>query len=306
FLDAFAGSNVIGYFMKCQGKRVVTNDFMTFSYLISTAIIENSSVCVSDDELMFLLHNENDNDFIYETFRGLYFSDVDNRVLDRVRFNLSQLECEYKQALGISALVRACLKKRPRGIFTYTGQKYDDGRKDIKCSITEHFIESLSLFNNAVFDNGTNCKAENKQTFELDSCADMVYIDPPYYTPNSDNDYVRRYHFVEGLAKNWQGLDIQNETMTKKFKSYNSPFSSKASAYIAFDELIKKYKESIVVVSYSSNSLPTKNEMLEILSRYKNQVKFYEFDHTYSFGNQNHKIGNKFNHVKEYLFIGDD
>jgi len=27
---------------------------------------------------------------------------------------------------------------------------------------------------------------------------DLVYIDPPYYSPYSDNEYVRRYHFVDG------------------------------------------------------------------------------------------------------------
>ena len=45
-LDAFGGSNVVGYFLKCQGKRVITNDFLTFSSIVSKAIIENSKILV--------------------------------------------------------------------------------------------------------------------------------------------------------------------------------------------------------------------------------------------------------------------
>jgi DNA adenine methylase len=40
------------------------------------------------------------------------------------------------------------------------------------------------------------------------------------------------------------------------------------------------------------------------LRAYKDNVVVHEIDHTYSFGNQNHKTGNKSNRVKEYLFIG--
>ena len=41
--------------------------------------------------------------------------------------------------------------------------------------------------------------ALNQDVFSLDVAADLVYLDPPYYTPLSDNDYLRRYHFVEGI-----------------------------------------------------------------------------------------------------------
>lgn len=304
FFDAFAGSNVVGYFMKSMGKKLITNDFMTISYITAKAIIENSNVRLGDNDVDFLLSNKNKENYISNTFKDLYFSDQDNRFLDKIRFNISLLDDEYKQAIALSSLVRACMKKRPRGIFTFVGHRYDDGRNDIKKSLKDHFIDNVAAFNNAVFDNDTHCKAHNSLTQKLNIKADLVYFDPPYFTPNSDNDYVRRYHFVEGLAKNWQGLEIQEHTKTKKFKSYRSPFSKKEEAYTAFENLIKQYKNSMIAISYSSNSLPTKEEMIEILRKYKNTVIVHEIDHLYSFGNQNHKAGNGFNRVKEYLFIG--
>jgi len=304
FFDAFAGSNVVSYFMKCKGKNTITNDFMTISYYTSKAIIENSHIELQKDNIEFILKNENDENFITNTFKDLYFSDSDNKFLDKVRFNISLIDNEYKKSIAFSSLIRACMKKRPRGIFTFIGHRYDDGRNDIKKSLKEHFIENIDVFNNAVFDNESKCRSFKSDINQLNINADLVYFDPPYYTPNSDNDYVRRYHFVEGLATNWKGLEIQENTITKKFKSYESPFSKKENAYLAFDKLIKQYKNSIIAISYSSNSLPTKEEMIEILSKYKNKVEVYEIDHLYSFGNQNHMAGNGFNRVKEYLFIG--
>ena len=303
FFDAFAGSNVVGYFMKSKGKRVFTNDFMAISYISAKAIIENSNIQLESNDVDFLLNNPNQESYITKTFKDLYFADQDNQFLDKVRFNISLLDNKYKQAIALSSLIRACMKKRPRGIFTFVGHRYDDGREDIKKSLQDHFIDNIAIFNNAVFDNKTSCNAYNSLTQELNINADLVYFDPPYFTSNSDNDYVRRYHFVEGLAKNWEGLEIQEHTKTKKFKSYKSPFSKKEAAYKAFENMIKQYSNSIIAISYSSNSLPTKEEMIGILEKYRDNVVVYEIDHLYSFGNQNHKAGNGFNRVKEYLFI---
>lgn len=304
FFDAFAGSNVVGYFMKTKGKRVFTNDFMAISHLSAKAIIENSYIQLNDNDLDFLIHNNNKENYITTTFKDLYFQDKDNQFLDKIRFNISLIRDEFKQSIALSSLVRACMKKRPRGIFTFVGHRYDDGREDIIKPLQEHFIENIALFNQAVFNNGSSCLSYNSLTENLNIEADMVYFDPPYFTLNSDNDYVRRYHFVEGLAKNWKGLEIQKHTITKKFKSYKSLFSKKEEAYTAFEDLIKQYKNSIIAISYSSNSFPTKDEMINMLKKHKGSVKVHEIDHLYSFGNQNHKSGNEYNRVKEYLFIG--
>lgn len=304
FFDAFAGSNVVSYFMKCQGKKVITNDFMSFSYITSKAIIENSTEQIDSKDIKFLLKKNKNNGFIQSTFQDIFYSAEENEFLDRVRRNISLLDNEYKIALALASLVRACVKKRSRGIFTFVGERYNDGRADMRKTIEEHFIESIQIFNKAVFYNDQQNKSKNKRSENITVKADLVYLDPPYFTPKSDNDYVRRYHFVEGLVKNWEGIEIQEHSIVKKFESYKSPFAKKETAYSAFDDLFKKHKDSIIAISYSSNSLPTKKELTEMLCKYKSKVEVYEINHTYSMGNQSHKIGNKNNRVKEYLFIG--
>ncbi len=303
--DAFSGSGVVSYFLKSKGKKVISNDFLSFSHHISKSLVENSSVQLSADDIDFLMLNTENNrsDFIQKTFKGLYFTNEENAFLDNLRSNIDLLDNEYKKSLALSAISRACMKKRPRGIFTYIGHRYDDGRNDIKKDLKQHFLENTKVFNSAVFNNSKNNISYNNDVYNLNVEADVVYFDPPYLTPNSDNDYTRRYHFVEGLVKNWEGLEIQENTITKKFKRTKSLFDSKSTVYQAFEKLFAKYRDSILVISYSSNSLPNKEDMISMLKKYKNDVEVIEIDYTYSFGNQNHKIGNNANKVKEYIFV---
>ena len=132
---------------------------------------------------------------------------------------------------------------------------------------------------------------------------DLVYIDPPYYSKHSDNEYVRRYHFIEGIARDWKGVEIQEHTKTKKFKSYPTPFSTRNGASEAFDQLFSKYKNSIIIVSYSSNCLPDQDEMIQIMKKYKDNVEVVPIDYRYFFGNQASAKTNR-NSVQEFLFVG--
>ena len=305
-LDLFAGSGVVSYMFKTQGKQVFTNDYMAFSSTMGEALIENNTQKLTKNDLNVLLaENTSIDRFVSSTFKDLYFVDEDNEFIDLIRTNIHGLSNKKKKALAMSALIRACMKKRARGIFTYVGldSRYDDGRRDLTLSLREQFLEAVKVINNAVFNNGQDNKAKNVDAMDNKQKADLVYIDPPYYSPLSDNEYVRRYHFVEGLAKDWKDVDMQWHTKTKKFKSYPTPFSSQTGAKEAFDLLFKKHKDSILMVSYSSNSLPTKEEILDLLSKYKSNVDVIEINHRYSFGNQGDKVNNNKNKVEEYLFI---
>jgi len=305
FVDLFAGSGIVGYMFKSQGKTVTSNDYMAMSATFAKAMIENSTVILPLSEAKQLVVKQEESDhFVANTYKGLYYTDEENDLIDTLRTNIAAIKEPYKHAIAMAALIRACTKKRPRGIFTYTGERYNDGRKDLKKSLEEQFYDAVQAVNGAVFDNGKICRAKQGDAMELRvDKPDLVYIDPPYYSPLSDNEYVRRYHFVEGLARDWNGVEIQEHTQTKKFKSYPTPFSTRKGAANAFDLLFKKFASSILIVSYSSNSLPTQDEMLAMMAKYKAHVEVIPVDYKYSFGNQNNAQTNK-NSVQEYLFVG--
>lgn len=304
-VDLFSGSGVVGYMLKAQGKAVIANDYMAMSSTFAKAMIENNATILPIDEAkeLLVLNRETDH-FVANTFKGLYYTDEENDLIDILRANIAGIKDQYKKAIAMTALIRACLKKRPRGIFTFTGNRYDDGRQDLKKSLSQQFIESVEAVNKAIFDNGRSNYAKLGDAMDLKvENADLVYIDPPYYSPLSDNEYVRRYHFVEGLARDWKGVEIQEHTQTKKFKSYPTPFSTRRGAADAFDKLFKKFSNSILIVSYSSNSLPTQDEMVAIMAKYKEHVEVIPIDYKYSFGNQGEAKTHR-NTVQEYLFVG--
>ena len=304
-LDLFSGSGAVSYLFKTQGKRVVSNDYMAFATTFSKALIENNATILSEQDIAHLCNPNTPSDgFVSRTFAGLYFDDADNQFIDTVRANLPRLRSTAKRSLAMAALVRACLKKRPRGIFTFVGHRYDDGRRDLTLTLNEQFLEAVRQVNAGVFDNRQRNKSFHGDAMDLHTTADLVYLDPPYFSPLSDNEYVRRYHFIEGLARDWQGITIQAHTKTKKFKSYPTPFGSRKGAHEAFDALFHRHRNSVLLVSYSSNSLPTMDEMLNLLASHKRHVEVVSVNHRYSFGNQGHKAGNVNNQVKEYVFVG--
>ena len=304
-LDLFSGSGIVGYMFKAQGKRVISNDYMAMSAVFAKAMVENNHTVLSLSEANDLLVEKKESDhFVEETFKGLYFSDEDNHLIDVLRTNIWSIHDEYKKAIALTALIRACMKKRPRGIFTYTGERYNDGRRDLQISLAQQFIEAVKAINAAIFDNHQMNKSIQGDAMSVPGeMPDLVYIDPPYYSPLSDNEYVRRYHFVEGLARDWKGVEIQEHTKTKKFKSYPTPFSSRNGAEDSFDKLFEKYRNSILIVSYSSNGLPTQEEMIGIMKRYKAHVETVPINYTYSFGNQRTAKTHR-NTVQEFLFVG--
>jgi DNA adenine methylase/adenine-specific DNA-methyltransferase len=203
-------------------------------------------------------------------------------------------------------LFRACVKKQPRGVFTVSGnlERYDDGRRDLKLSLAEHFVEQIDIYNNLIFDNGRDNLSFNQSVFDFNNKLykpDLVYMDPPYVPKSDDNCYVKRYHFLEGLSKYWEGEEIMQNTKVKKIKKKFTPFSYRRTSLSAFDTLFLKFSESTLVLSYSSNAFPDLDTLVLIMKRYKKTVKVYEKPHRYHFGN--HANVNR-SLVKEYLIVG--
>ncbi len=304
-LDLFSGSSVVGYLLKSMGKRVVANDYMHMNYLAAKALIVNKAITLDIGEARLLTQPLNPTDnFVSETFSGLYFSDEDNRFIDQVRANIKVLPEGFKKDISTLALIRACLKKRPRGIFTYVGIRYDDGRRDLRLSFEEQFIEAVRDINRAIFNNGKDNLAfcEDALSFEAPKC-DLVYLDPPYFSKFSDNQYVRRYHFLEGLARDWKGVEIQEDTQTKKFKSYPTPFGSKRLIENALQDLFERYRQQQLLISYSSNSFPSQQFIVSALENVGKKVELFPVEIQYGFGNQKKDGIPSKSGAQEFLFL---
>ena len=67
--------------------------------------------------------------------------------------------------------------------------------------------------------------------------------------------------------------------------------------------MFNQFREHKLLISYSSNCLPTLEEMIDLLKKYKTQVDVFLIDYKYHFANQNNKVGDNNNDVQEYLFL---
>jgi adenine-specific DNA-methyltransferase len=303
--DPFSGTACVSYLMKAMGRRVISSDFLNFTSLVSRATIENNSVHLDGKAIKKLLdRTPGVHRFIEDTFSGVFYTPDDLRFLDSVSGNIRHLENQYEQALAFSALFRSCLKRQPRGVFTVSGDlsRYDDGRRDLRLSLEEHFLEQIEVYNSAVFDNGRRNLALRADVFDLPyKKVDLVYLDPPYVPRADDNCYIKRYHFVEGLSCYWQGLPIDTSTKVKKIAKRHTPFSYRRTAIEAFDRMIARFSKSTIVLSYSSNGFPDLDELTSLMRRYKNSVSVFTKPHRYHFGTHS---GVERASVDEYLIVG--
>lgn len=304
-LDPFSGSSCVAYLIKSMGKRVVASDFLNFSATIAKATIENNRYQLDGPAIKRLLSPDTSTPgFIEKTYSGIFYTPKDLRFLDQVSYNIKKLGNSYQRAIAKSALIRACLKKQPRGVFTVSGDlsKYDDGRRDLRLSIEEHFIEQISAFNRVVFNNHKRNRALKADVFSLRyRNIDLVYLDPPYVPRADDNCYIKRYHFIEGLSCYWKDLKIDYTSKVRKIPKRYTPFSYRREAVDAFDRMFKLFRRSIIVLSYSSNGYPDLEILESLMQKYKQDVRIFKKPHRYHFGT--HSAVNRAK-VIEYLIVG--
>jgi len=194
FLDAFGGTEIVGYRMKIEGKEVIYNDILKSDFLIGKSMVENNKVVLDEDDIEFLLNLHKTIDYktvIQDNFKDIYFLDEENKWLDMIIQNIYHMKNEYKQALAFNSLFQSCIIKRPFNLF-HRKNLYMRTDEDVDRSFgnkvtwdtpfKEHFLNFVSEINRCVFDNCKSNRAINLDVFEVKDWDqyDMVYIDTPY------------------------------------------------------------------------------------------------------------------------------
>ena len=301
-LDAFGGTGCVSYMFKQKGKQVFYNDILKFNYYIGLAIIENSQVILSDNDIDFILNKHSHikyPSFIYDAFSDIYFTDLENQWLDLVITNIRQIKNKYKQALAYYALFQSCIIKRPYNLFhrknlylrTAEVKRSFGNKKTWDTPFEEHFKKFVEEGNNAVFTNKNWNQVFNSDIFNLNIKADLVYIDTPYISEKGIGvNYFDFYHFLEGIVfyDQWSNM-IDKKSKHKKIKNGKNEWCNKSEAHQAFKNLFHKFKDSILVVSYRYNGMPPISELVNILKQYKTTIDIEEVDYKYVLSNGSSK-----------------
>ncbi|MBL7074021.1 DNA adenine methylase [candidate division KSB1 bacterium] len=309
-LDAFGGTGCVSHYFKSKDKQVTYNDILKFNYFIGLALIENDKVTLSRKDVDYLLQRHpgiSYPSFIYDTFHDIYYTDEESQWLDVVVTNIDSLDNRYKKAMAYFALFQACIIKRPYNLFhrknlyiRFSDVERNFGNKTTWDTPFEvHFKKFVEEANNAVFSNGYKNKALNKDVFGIMNEYDLVYIDTPYISNKGVGvDYFEFYHFLEGLLNysNWDKL-IDHRSKHRKLKHQKSIWTDKSKIHDAFGRLFNKFQHSILVVSYRSDGIPSIEDLVNLLGKYKRDiVEVNKTDYKYVLSN------NKA--AKEVLLVG--
>ncbi len=285
-LDIFGGTGVVSHMFKNAGKQVTYNDNLAFNYNIGLGLIENSRFTLSRDEIELLLCPQADlsyPNFIHRTFENIYFTEDENIWLDRIVYNIDRLlENPYKRALARFALFQACIIKRPYNLFhranlymrTSNVERSFGNKTSWDTAFDTHFRNFVGEANQAIFDNGQLNKAIKIDALETPVGFDLVYMDPPYLNHKGTGvDYREFYHFLEGLVNydKWNE-QIDYKSKHRRLKPVESPWHNASTITTAFEKLIKRHKDSILVVSYRDDGVPSKHELMSLLLAYKTKV----------------------------------
>ncbi len=279
----------MSYALKCAGKQVTYNDVLAFNHQIGLALIENDSVYLGDDEINAIGVRRPGVEygrFIEETFRGIYFTDDENRWLDLAVVNIRRLACRLKRALAWFALFQSAMAKRPYNLFhrcnlymrTADVTRGFGNKASWDRSFGDHFKTFTAEANAAVVDSSGSCRAINRDALDLEPGFDLVYIDTPYINHAGVGvDYRDFYHFLEGMMcyDDWPTmLDITSKH--RRLVRRQDPWAVAGSCHEMFRRLFARFRESILVVSYRNDGIPSVEELGVMLHEVKPEIRIIE------------------------------
>lgn len=280
-LDAFAGSQSVGYFFKQSGFTTITNDFLSFNNQIGKALIENKGERLDENDLKTLFADAPDKanfTLMDDVFTGIFFQKEDAVFIDNFRANISRLNNPYKQALSFAVMNRSLTRKITMGHFGHTqALVYANDPERVKRNrslirpVKELFLELLPKYNAAVFDNGKPNTSFREDILELLpglKNIDLVYFDPPYC--DSHADYQGFYHLLETYTEYWKDKQFVNGI--KRYEPQrHSGFDKKSEIIPSFRRLFE-LADHIPnwLISYNNRSYPTIDTMVELIKPFRN------------------------------------
>ena len=289
--DLFAGTGVVSHHFRLQGATVYSNDAELYSAVIAHAftrsvytervrqvIAEMNSLATAATPPGFVTRHYSP----YEGNERMFFTVENARRIDAVRAMLEAVSAadadaglthdEYQFILASIIISADAVSNVPAVYGCYL--------KNFKAKATKPFVltpihtitarsaasATESVTKSAVFH--ADVIADPAFLATTLPPADIAYLDPPY----NERQYSKNYFPLNIIAKTPAALIAEPPLKGKTgipTDCFLSAFCRKgAAAETAFDTLIRGLRAKWIFLSYSSESIVSKEKMMEILSRY--------------------------------------
>ncbi len=308
FGDLFSGTTIVGQFFKKKGYKVISNDYMAFSYILQKAFIKNNSIPKFSrlklggykNVLEHLNHLKGENGFFYKNYchevvaegkyRRNYFSVDNSRKIDVILTQLREWNATNNISESEDAILRASLIESVTKVSNISGTygsflKHDDPRKHKKI-----FLEPIKVIKSRL---KHDCFNEDILTLIDNMSGDILYLDPPY----NQRQYPPYYHILETISLD-DNPEIYGKTGRRPYKDKLSPFCVKNEAKTVLCDVIRRAKFKDVFLSYNTEGLVSIHDLENSFKRI-GEVKVFYHDYRRYRSNGN---GKTHRNVKEVLF----
>jgi len=283
FCDLFAGTGIVGYTFKNYFKEVIANDMEYYSYIITSSLLDNRIENLPLGEINGLPLNLKG--FITNQYYNqgrYYFSKLNCSIIDTIRLYLNRFDKNSIEFIrGVHYLLESADKVS--NVASVYGAYLKSIKPSAKKTLRYEKVEIEKKQKNTIY---------NKDALELinEISGDVLYIDPPY----NERQYGPNYHMLNTIAL-YDDFVPKGKTGLREY--VRSTFCKKKSVYGSFLYIISMAKFTDIFISYNSESLISKENMLELLSKF-GEVRVYETEYK-KFKSQENNNDKK---VMEYLF----
>lgn len=296
FVDIFTGTTNVAKHYKKKGYRLITNDFMTYSYVFQSAYIKTNQYpefkkLLSSKYFKNVNYNFNDKKeslkividylnklsgkkgFIFKNYapggeyKRQYFSNENAIKIDVTRnqidkWNKEELVSDEEFNILLASLIDAAdFVANMSGTYGAYLKIWRSMALKPFTMLAPQLIESNS--NHEVYKQDSNKLIRKIK-------GDILYIDPPY----NSRQYAPNFHILETLAC-WDNPRVNGKTGLRPYDSQKSLFSQKSTCKNAFADLIENSDVKHILVSYNNEGIIPNNFIQEVLER-RGTVKVHE------------------------------
>ena len=284
FFDIFGGTGSVGRFFKEKGFRIISNDFMTYSFIHQYVTVKMNKMpvftSVSNDGICgvldYLNNLEPKRGYAFENYapsgryNRQYFSDMNAMKIDSIRDQIEDWKNEGKISQEEYYVLVCSLVNAADFVANISGT-YGAYLKIWRSMA----LKQLTLLPPSISDN--NCDNEIYQTDANELIkrvdANVLYLDPPY----NERQYAPNFHVLESLSV-WDKMELKGKTGQRDYSKTKSLYCLKREAGAAFENLIENAKAECIVLSYNNECIIPREDLIRILSK-KGHVKEYTTDY---------------------------
>ena len=315
FADIFSGTGVVSFHMMKRGcKRILTNDIQNYAYVVSSAwttndmdlekvrgiILElneetNKLTQIDASETNFICNNYTE----YGEAKRMYLTQLNGYKVDKIRQRLNEMKLSGNVTdREFNLLVKILLYAVTR--VSNIASVYGAYLKKYKACALKPIVLDVNLLDLLVTQKVDHV-AFNMDVAKLPNLSEyeVTYLDPPYVANRSYHD---NYHLLETISR-YDSPEIRGKTGLRESASTKSKFCSKRDALNEFKSILNKIKSKYIFISYSSESIVSKDKMIEMLNESWVNVVCYEKDYQRFKSNKNSEETQSRN-VVEYVFCG--